>query len=126
MGIDMTFQQDTIDISKVELVRSKKRKKVLVWMGFLLFGWSYGSVGRFGLQAVWYAISFFSAYNLWVTYETNTFDEYSSMGIVGGALMICWFILRLFTINRDIRKYNSHLADFFYLTPDERAEAGID
>ena len=126
MSLDMSLEQDAIDFSKIEIVKRKKRTKLVLWMSFLLFGWSYGSLNKFGLQAVWYAILIFSAYQLWLTYETNIFNEYSSMAIMGGVIMIFWFIIRIFTLNRDIRKFNNHLADFYYLTPEERIEAGID
>ena len=55
----------------------------------------------------------------------SVFDEYSAMAIMGVLIMIAWYVIRMFTLNRDIRKYNRNLADHFYLTSEERAEAGI-
>jgi hypothetical protein len=126
MSFDLTIEQDSLDYSKIEIVKQKKRTKLLIWMSFLFFGWSYGSLGKPVLQAMWYAITFFSAYQLWLTYDTSEFTEYSSMALVGSVIMIFWFIIRLFTLNRDIRKFNHNLAEFYYLTPQERIEAGID
>lgn len=126
MSFDLTIEQDSLDYSKIDIVKRKKRTKLLMWISFLFFGWSYGSLGKLGLQAIWYGIFFFSASQLWLTHETSEFTEYSSMAVVGGFIMIFWFIIRLFTINRDIRQYNNNLADFYYLTPQERIEAGID
>jgi len=124
--LDTVLQhEDAIDYSKVELVKSLKKKKFPVWIGFLLFGWSYGSLGKMGFQALWYIISLFTLYSIWITFETNTFDQYSAMAIMGVVVMVFWFIIRVFTLNRDIKKYNDNLAEHFYLTPKERAEAGI-
>jgi len=117
--------EDAIDYSKIELVRSLKKNKFPVWAGFILFGWSYGSLGKIGFQALWYIILLFTLYSIWITFEANTFDEYSAMAIMGVVIMVLWFIIRVFTLNRDIKKYNDNLAEHFYLTPEERAEAGI-
>lgn len=116
----------SIDYSKVERVKRLKRNKHIIWISFLLFGWSYGSLGKLGHQAIWYGLSLFTIFNLIITWETSIFDEYSAMAIVGLFLLIVWFIIRLFTLNRDIKKYNLGLADHFYLTPEERVEAGIE
>ena len=126
MTMDVTLREEAIDESKVELFIRKKRKKVLIWTSFLLFGWSYGSLGKQGLQLAWYAILLFSVYNLWSTYNTRVFDAYSSGAVMGTVVMVIWWVVRLFTLNSDIRKYNNVLADFLYLTPDERVMAGID
>lgn len=119
-------QDDAIDYTKVEEVKKLKKNKLTVWANFLLFGWSYGALGRLGIQAVWYGIQLFTFYNIWITIQYSVFDEYSAGAVMGALIMVVWFIIRLFTINRDIRKYNDHIADHFYLTPDERIEAGID
>lgn len=117
---------ETIDYSKVELVKGLKKSKPLLWTSFILFGWSYGSLGKLGFQAVWYGILLFTFYNLWYTMENEIFDEYSAMAIMGAVVMLGWYIVRFFTLNRDIKKFNSNLADHFYLNPEERAEAGIE
>lgn len=122
----IVHQTETIDHSKVEQVIKLKRSKFTIWFTFLLFGWSYGSLGKLGHQVVWYGISLFTMYNLWFTYESNVFDQYSAMALVGLFLIVVWFVIRIFTLNRDINKYNSNLADHFYLTPEERVEAGIE
>lgn len=124
--MDTTFEIDVIDPSKVEIVKRKKRSKSMMWLGFLLFGWSYGSLGKPIFQIAWYAGMLFSIYNLQVTYQSGIFDEYSSMAIVSSFIMTIWYIFRLFTLNKDIRRYNKDLADFFYLTAEERIEAGIE
>lgn len=97
-----------------------------MWFNFLLFGWSYGSLGKLGIQVVWYGIQLFTFYNIWLTLSTNIFDEYSAGAIMGALIMVSWYIIRMFTLNRDIRKFNENLSDYFYLTPEERIEAGLD
>lgn len=122
----IAHQNETIDYSKVEVVKKLMRNKFKMWFNFLLFGWSYGSLGKLGIQVVWYGIQLFTFYNIWLTLSTNIFDEYSAGAIMGALIMVSWYIIRMFTLNRDIRKFNENLSDYFYLTPEERIEAGLD
>jgi len=117
---------DSIDLSKVATVKRLKRRKLVLWITFILFGWSYGSLGKLGLQLVWYMLLLFTSYNLYITLDTNFFDVYSGMAIMGSIVLILWYIIRFFTLNKSIKKFNQNLADYYYLTPEERAEVGID
>lgn len=122
----IVLNTETVDHSKVETVKRLKKDKRIIWLTFLLLGWSYGSLGKIGWQMTWYVLLGFTGYNLWTTFESSTFDVYSGMAIMGALVFVGWFIARLFTLNRCIIKFNRDLADFYYLTPEERAEVGID
>lgn len=122
----VALNTEAIDPSKIEKVKRLKKEKSVLWITFLVFGWSYGSLGKIGWQIAWYALLFFTTYNLWITFKTNTFDVYSGMAIMGSLVFIGWLVIRLFTLNKSIDKFNANLADFYYLTPEERTEVGID
>jgi hypothetical protein len=121
----IALDSDSIDVSKVATVKRLKRRKIVIWITFILFGWSYGSLGKLGLQLVWYTLLLFTSYNLFITLETNSFDVYSGMAIMGSIVLFFWYVIRIFTLNSSIEKFNQNLADFYYLTPEERAEVGI-
>ncbi len=124
--MDITIQQDATDQTKVELAKSHKKNKLVLYVVFILFGWSYGSFGKIGIQAVYYIIPLFAISNIWITQKTNEFDVYSGMAIVSLFLWSLWFLVRLFTLNSDINEYNREIANYFYLTPEEKKEAGIE
>jgi len=122
----IALNSESFDPTKVEKVKNLKKNKTGVWVTFIIFGWSYGSFGKIGWQIAWYTLLIFTVYNLWVTFNTNFFDVYSGMAIMGAIVFFLWYVVRLFTLNRSIDKFNQDLADLYYLTPEERAEVGID
>ena len=44
----------TENTDKQFLYNERKAKPTLIWILFLLLGWSYGSLGKIGLQIVFY------------------------------------------------------------------------
>ncbi len=125
MTLDITFQQNTLDPTKVELVKRQKKSKLLLYIAFVFFGWSYGSFGKIGVQTVYYVLPLFAISNIWITQQTHEFDIYSGMAIVGIFVWIVWFLIRLYTLNQDINEFNRGLADYYNLNEEEKREAGI-
>lgn len=70
-------------MNKVLIYNKKSISKSTTWLLFLLFGWSYGSMGKIGLQLLY-----------WFT---------------GGGFGL-WMLYRLFTLNKAIKKYNLDIA----------------
>jgi len=125
MALDISLQQNTLDPTKVEMVKRQKKNKVLLYLAFVLLGWSYGSFGKIGMQTVYYVLPLFAISNIWITKQTHEFDIYSGMAIVGVFIWVVWFLSRLYTLNKDINEFNRKLADYYNLTNEERKEAGI-
>jgi len=124
--VDITIQRNTTDRTKVELAKGRKKNKLVLYLTFILFGWSYGSFGKIGIQTIYYVIPLFALSNIWITQKTHEFDVYTGMAIVSLFFWGLWFFVRLYTLNSDINEYNRGIADYFYLTPEEKKEAGID
>ena len=61
----------------------RKANTTLIWLLFLFLGWSYGSLGKIGIQILYY--------------------------ITIGGLGI-WTLIRLFTLQGAIRDYNRKIA----------------
>lgn len=72
-----------MDTNKLLTYESKKANPVTVWILFLFLGWSYGSLNKIGVQILFYL----------------------TMGGFG-----LWALIRLFTLNGAIKKYNRRLA----------------
>ena len=83
-----------MDNSKMMLAQSQMANKTTVWLLFLFLGWSYGSLGKIGLQILFYL----------------------TLGGFG-----LWTLIRLFTLNDSIRTYNLHVADRCGLSHEEKS-----
>ena len=72
-----------MDSNKLLAYESRKANPATVWFLFLFFGWSYGSLDKVGLQILFYI----------------------TLGGLG-----LWTLVRLFTLNGDIKEYNRRIA----------------
>jgi hypothetical protein len=70
-------------MDKFLIYRERKANSILIWLLFLFLGWSYGSLGKIGLQIVYYIT-------------------------IGGFGI--WTLIRLFNLQGAIRSYNKKLA----------------
>jgi len=69
-----------------------------IWLLFIFFGWSFGSMNKVGLQILYYL----------------------TLGGFG-----IWFLIRLFTLSGAIKDYNTKVCMRFGLTPEEMLQLGI-
>jgi len=77
---------------------SQKQDKSTIWLLFLFLGWSYGSLGKIGIQILYY--------------------------LTCGGLGV-WTLIRLFTLNDAIDGYNFNIAVKLGFTEKEIADLGI-
>ena len=68
-----------MDFNRLMKAKAKMADPVTIWILFLLVGWSYGSLGKIGLQILFYL----------------------TLGGFG-----IWTFIRLFTLQESIREYN--------------------
>ena len=80
------------------MVQSQMVKPSTIWLLYIFLGWSYGSLGKIGLQILFY--------------------------LTGLGFIIGYFI-RLFTLSSAIRKYNKNIALKYNLSNDEMIQLGI-
>ena len=80
------------------IYNSRKKDSSTMWLLFLFLGWSYGSMGKMGLQIFYY--------------------------ITLGGLGI-WTLFRLFTLNSAIKNYNRQVALEIGLGVDDMAKLGL-
>ena len=73
-----------MDNDKLLAFNSRKANSTNIWLLFLFLGWSYGSLGKIGLQILYYF----------------------TLGGFGVRVLI-----RLFTLNGAIKKYNRTIAN---------------
>tara|TARA_B110000977_G_scaffold198322_1_gene282924 strand:- start:95 stop:361 length:267 start_codon:yes stop_codon:yes gene_type:complete len=73
-----------MDNDKLLAFNSRKANSTNIWLLFLFLGWSYGSLGKIGLQILYYF----------------------TLGGFG-----VWVLIRLFTLNGAIKKYNRTIAN---------------
>ena len=85
-------------MTNYEAYKENKADKTKVWILFLCLGWSYGSLGQMGKQILYYLT--FGGFGLWT-------------------------LIRLFTLNEGIRKYNKKVAANSGLTTDEMLKMGL-
>jgi hypothetical protein len=71
------------DSANLLLVQNQFLKPSTAWLLFLFLGWSYGSMGKMGMQILFYL----------------------TLGGFG-----LWALIRLFTLNGAIRDYNREIA----------------
>jgi len=85
----------------MEIIHYYNERKVnagTVWVLFLLLGWSYGSLGKIGIQILFYL----------------------TLGGFG-----FWAFIRLFTLSSAIKSYNRKIAAEVGLTTDEMRLMGL-
>ena len=76
----------------------RKANPTLIWLLFLFLGWSYGSLGKIGLQILYYV----------------------TLGGVG-----IWALIRLFTLQGAIRDYNREIAVKLGFSSEELTLMGL-
>lgn len=87
-----------MDNSKMLKYQNNACDKTMTWLLFLFFGWSYGSMGRSGLQILYYLTC-------------------------GGFGL--WTLIRLFTLNDAIKEYNRGVAMRVGMDNQEMAALGL-
>ena len=85
-------------MDKQFIYTQRKSNSTVIWILFLLLGWSYGSLDKVGIQILYY--------------------------ITLGGLGI-WAIIRLFTLNKAIRKYNAAIAKDLGFSTDDMSQMGL-
>ena len=80
------------------IYNSRKKDSATIWLLFLLLGWSYGSLGKMGLQILYYI-------------------TFGGLGI--------WALIRLFTLNGAIKDYNRKIAIEIGLSADDIMKLGL-
>lgn len=85
-------------MDKHEIYRERKANSSTIWVLFIFLGWSYGSLGRIGLQIFYYL----------------------TLGGLG-----IWMLIRLFTLNGAIKEYNKNIAKDVGFTNDELVQLGL-
>lgn len=115
-----------IDKDKIDIVKNKLKKKSTIWFSFLILGWSYGSLGKLGLQFIWYVIPFVTGIGIYQNTITNEFTLFTAFALIGLPLWAIWSFVRLLTLNKAVDKYNNEVANFFGLNPEEKYMLGID
>jgi hypothetical protein len=85
-------------MTNFEAYNSRKLDSTKMWILFLFFGWSYGSMNQMGKQVAFYI----------------------TLGGFG-----LWTIYRLFTLSGKIKNYNKNIASEVGLTDDEMNKLGL-
>lgn len=80
------------------IYNSRKKDSLTMWLLFLFLGWSYGSLGKMGLQILFYL----------------------TLGGLG-----IWTLVRLFTLNGAIKDYNRTVAIEVGLAADDILKLGL-
>ena len=86
------------DQTKILLAQNQLANKTTTWLLFLFLGWSYGSLGKIGLQILYYI----------------------TLGGFG-----LWTLIRLFTLNEAIKEYNKNICVRIGLSADEMLMLGV-
>jgi hypothetical protein len=87
-----------MDTNKIMIYQSRKANPTTVWLLFIFLGWSYGSLGKIGLQILYYIT-------------------------IGGLGL--WTLIRLFTLSGAIKDYNRQIAAQVGLSDEERMAMGV-
>lgn len=87
-----------MDTNKIMIYQNRKANPTTVWLLFIFLGWSYGSLGKVGLQVLYY--------------------------ITLGGLGV-WTLIRLFTLSGAIKKYNRNVAMEIGLSDEEKTSLGV-
>ena len=80
------------------IYESSKLNSTVTWLLYLFFGWSYGSMGKVGMQILFYIT-------------------------IGGFGI--WALIRLFTLNGAIKEYNSKKAILANLSNKQIVAMGL-
>jgi hypothetical protein len=118
---DAIMGTSEISMEKVEMFKARKKRKTKIWLSFLFFGWSYGSLGSLDKQILWYITTAVTAFGLYENYRTDNFTILTSLALVGLPIWVIWTMFRLVTLNKEIEKYNQRLIDIFDLNQEEKA-----
>ena len=76
----------------------RKLNATTIWLLFLLLGWSYGSMGKIGIQILYYI----------------------TLGGFG-----IWTLYRLVTLQRAIRSHNTDIAKDLGFSTDDMSQMGL-
>ena len=87
-----------MDSNKIMIYQSRKANATTIWLLFIFLGWSYGSLGKIGLQILYY--------------------------LTAGGLGI-WMLIRLFTLSGVIKNYNRQIATQVGLSDEEKVSMGV-
>ncbi len=87
-----------VNTDKFMMFQMRKVDAPVIWLLFLFFGWSYGSLGKIGTQIAFYL-------------------TFGGFGI--------WWLIRLFTLQGAIDDYNHKVAKEVGLTPEEMYHLGV-
>jgi hypothetical protein len=115
-----------IDNDKIDIVKERLRKKSTVWFSFLLLGWSYGSLGNLGIQLIWYLVTALTGYGIYENIETGEFTVFTAIALMGLPIWAIWSVVRVFTLNKAVDKYNRQIANIFGLNEEEKYALGIE
>jgi hypothetical protein len=85
-------------MTNYDVYNERKADKTKIWLLFLFLGWSYGSLGSLGIQILYYL----------------------TLGGLG-----LWTLIRFFTLNGSIRRYNKKIASQAGLTREEILKLGL-
>ena len=80
------------------IYESSKLNSTVTWLLYLFFGWSYGSMGKVGMQILFYV-------------------TFGGFGI--------WALIRLFTLNGAIKEYNRKKAILANLSNRQMVAMGL-
>jgi hypothetical protein len=95
----LTSQNEQIaSMNRINLYNDQKANDTNVWIFFLFFGWSYGSLGKMGLQVAFYL-------------------TFGGLGV--------WTLVRLFTLSNAIKEYNRNVSGRLMLTEQEKIQVGL-
>jgi hypothetical protein len=87
-----------MDTNKIMIFQNRKADLTTAWLLFIFLGWSYGYLGKIGLQILYYL----------------------TLGGFG-----IWALVRLFTLSKDVKNYNFNIALQVGLTSEEMMAIGI-
>ena len=117
---------NSIDKERLEIVKDQLRNKSTAWIFFILFGWSYGSLGKISLQLLWYTIIVLTGVGIYQNLVSQDFTLYTAFALIGLPVWLIWSVVRMFTLNKAIDAYNRNVADFFGLNREEKTILGIE
>ena len=90
----LNYKHNSMDNNKILAYEARKANPTTVWLLFLFLGWSYGSLGKIGVQILYYL----------------------TLGGFG-----LWTLIRLFTLSGSIKSYNRKIAGQLGLDNQEMA-----
>lgn len=85
-------------MEKTFIYNERKANPSTIWLLYIFLGWSYGSLGKIGLQILFYL-------------------TFGGFGV--------WALIRLFTLNGSIKEYNKKIAMEVGFTEGEIVQMGL-